>query len=341
MSEEMSSPPAKQGANRRRRRSSGYGCALLLALVLVGGLIGAVLWGPTLFERWTTPTSGAPLVLADHPLHAEMVAQREQQIAQLNGYGWVDQAAGVAHIPITEAIAQLAATGLPVGAVAVSQTATVSATAPSPAVDLSNVNYADNILPIVEQHCAECHGDQDPEEGLKLTTYRALMNGSQNGPVVVAGDPDASYLVEMVVSGKMPKRGKHLSQSEIDTIIAWIKAGAPEHGSPAAETATPAPTAAAVDLSKVSFQANVLPIFVQHCSECHGDEKQEEALKLTSYRSVLAGSQNGTVVEPGDPDGSYLVKQIVSGKMPKRGKPLTQQEIDTIIAWIKAGAPDN
>jgi mono/diheme cytochrome c family protein len=266
-----------------------------------------------------------------------MLAQRAQQIAQLDGYGWVDKAAGVAHIPISEAIAQLAVSGLPVASAALSDTAPVSPTVSDPSPDLTHVNYVDHILPIVEQHCAECHGEDKQEEGLKLTTYRGIMNGSQNGPVVVAGEPDASYLVDMVVSGKMPKRGKHLSQSEIDTIIAWIKAGAPEKAAstPAAEAATP------VDLANVSFQANVLPIFVQHCSECHGEDKQEEGLKLTSYRSVMSGSQNGTVVEPGDPASSYLVKMVTSGKMPKRGAPLSQNEIEIISAWIKAGALDN
>ena len=100
-------------------------------------------------------------------------------------------------------------------------------------------------------------------------------------------------------------------------------------------------TTATVDLTNVSFQKNVLPIFQQHCLKCHGNDNPEEGLELTKYRTVMTGSENGSVVEPGDPDNSYLVKMIVSKKMPKKGPPLSSTDIETIIAWIKAGAKDN
>jgi mono/diheme cytochrome c family protein len=91
------------------------------------------------------------------------------------------------------------------------------------------VNYEEHVLPIFEQHCAKCHGAEDPEEGLELTRYRTAMVGSMNGPVIEPGDPENSYLVDQIVSGRMPKEGEKLSQAEIDTIIAWIEAGAPEN----------------------------------------------------------------------------------------------------------------
>ena len=89
----------------------------------------------------------------------------------------------------------------------------------------------DNILPIFQEHCSECHGDDTPEEGLVLTSYKDVMAGSFYGKVIQPGDPTGSYLVEMVSTGKMPKKGAKLTTAEIDTIIAWINAGAPEHGS--------------------------------------------------------------------------------------------------------------
>jgi hypothetical protein len=50
---------------------------------------------------------------------------------------------------------------------------------------------------------------------------------------------------------------------------------------------------------------------------------------------------NGPVIEPGDPDNSYLVELIVKGEMPKRGDPLSPDQIEIITAWIEAGAPEN
>ncbi len=368
---------------------AGLGLARASALLLLGLMFATAIFVPR-FLAFVNQTDAIIPLLQDAASSEQLAAQRGQEIAQLNGYGWVNQTAGVAHIPIERAMALIGEQGLPVGQPATSSTiptvqqpitSAPAAPAVAPTVDLSNVNFQDNVLPIFEQHCAECHGAEKTEEGLKLTSYRAVIGGSQNGTVVEPGNPDKSYLVKMIVTGKMPKKGPPLSPTEIETVIAWIKADAPEQGAAATVTmpvtatlstsptvvsttvtsravitspvVTPTfitPTAqgtvatvdlANVDLANVSFQANVLPIFEQHCSECHGDEKTEEGLKLTAYRPVLGGSQNGLVIKPGEPDKSYLVKMITRGKMPKEGTPLSAAEIEIIIAWIKAGALDN
>jgi mono/diheme cytochrome c family protein len=201
---------------------------LVVLLAALG--TGAVLWGPSLMERLSVFNTAGPTDLSLDPAMGQMVALRQEENAQLNGYGWVDKEQNLVHIPITQAIALLAEQPLPVG---IEPTAT-AAPEPTPnaeaaPVDLRNVSFKDNVLPIFEQHCSECHGDTDPEEQLQVTTYRTLIVGSQNGPVIEPGDPDNSYLVKMVVSGKMPKKGDKLSQQEIDVITAWIKAGAQDN----------------------------------------------------------------------------------------------------------------
>jgi hypothetical protein len=55
----------------------------------------------------------------------------------------------------------------------------------------------------------------------------------------------------------------------------------------------------------------------------------------------MAGSFNGSVIEPGDVEGSYLIEQVVNGRMPKRGEPLSPEEIEIITVWVEADAPDN
>jgi mono/diheme cytochrome c family protein len=321
---------------RRRKGGNGLGCVVAFVLLVVGLGAAGVLLGPRLLNQWASGGAVAPVPITDDTSPEQLAERQAQELAQLNGYGWVDQESGIARIPIDQAINLLAETGLPVGVAEGDETATAEA-AGDAAVDLANVNYQDDVLPIFQQRCAECHGDEEQEEGLKLTTYRAAMNGSQNGTVIEPGDPDSSYLVKLIANGQMPKRGDPLPQSEIDTIIAWIAAGAPETAPAATESE---PAEAPVDLTNVNYQDHVLPIFQQHCAECHGDEEQEEGLKLTTYRAAMNGSQNGTVIEPGDPDSSYLVKLVVEGQMPKRGDPLSQEEIDIIIAWIEAGAPE-
>lgn len=221
---------ASPAANRRKGR--GWGCAVTLVVLLAALGTAALLWGPMLMARLAAFNTTSPADLSSDPGMAQMVALRQEEKAQLNGYGWVDKEQNLVHIPITQAIALLAEQSLPVG---VEPTATVAseptpnAEAEAAPVDLANVSFKDNVLPIFEQHCAECHGDTDPEEQLQLTTYRTLIVGSQNGPVIEPGDPDNSYLVKQIVSGKMPKKGDKLTQQEIDVIVAWIEAGAEDN----------------------------------------------------------------------------------------------------------------
>ena len=320
-------PPNKQ--SKRSGRASvllGQGCALAVVGLLGALVVALVLWGPTLLAQLAVPRLSNGTLPVPPPT--------SQAAEQLAAYGWVDEASGRARIPIDRAIALIAEQGLPVGGPTITS---ADVTPPATRADAATeITFHQDILPIFEQRCSECHGDEEQEEGLKLTTYRAALGGSQNGTVIEPGDPDSSYLVELVVNGQMPKRADPLPQAEIDTIIAWIAAGAPEGEA----AVTPEPTTPAEPVA-ISFQNDVLPIFQQRCSECHGDEEQEEGLKLTTYRAALGGSQNGTVIEPGDPDSSYLVELVVNGQMPKRADPLPQAEIDTIIAWIAAGAEDN
>jgi mono/diheme cytochrome c family protein len=93
--------------------------------------------------------------------------------------------------------------------------------------------------------------------------------------------------------------------------------------------------------TSVSFQRDVLPIFTQICVKCHGGEKTQKSLVLKTYDDLMQGSENGPVVEPGDPGNSLLVDMIVQGKMPKNGPKLLPRQIQTIVDWINAGAPNN
>lgn len=332
MSNTKNLPRSNKGRNRQ-----GWGATLGLIIVLIGLVAAAIVGGPLLLNQLQSQGPTLGLSAADRAIAESRQAREAAALEQLNNTGWVDEAAGIARIPINQAIALVAENGLPVGTAGVTVAADSSATG-----DFTNVNYNDDILPIMNQHCAECHGDDEPEEGLILTNYKDAMAGSFYGAVIKPGAPDDSYLVELVVTGQMPKRGADLSAEEIATIVAWIEAGAPEVGSAEAAVADAATEATAtVDLANVSFQDDVLPLFNEHCAECHSDDEPEEGLVLTSYKDVMAGSFYGSVIKPNDVEGSYLVELIATGQMPKRGADLTQAQVDTIIAWVEAGAPDN
>lgn len=104
-----------------------------------------------------------------------------------------------------------------------SQAATPTSSTPA------EVSFAADVLPIFETRCQRCHGTGQAQAGLHLTSYADVLAGSNNGPVVVSGSADASSLVDLIVSGQMPLGGTKLSESEIQTIVDWINAGAPDN----------------------------------------------------------------------------------------------------------------
>ena len=99
----------------------------------------------------------------------------------------------------------------------------------------------------------------------------------------------------------------------------------------------------------VSFAEQILPIFQKRCAKCHGAEDEngevrtEVSLSLLEYERVMIGSEFGTVVEAGDPDGSFLVDMITEGTMPPEGEgdKVPAEEIALIRAWIEQGAANN
>lgn len=66
-----------------------------------------------------------------------------------------------------------------------------------------------------------------------------------------------------------------------------------------------------------------------------------EGLHMDTYETLMAGSDHGPVIVPGDADDSLLVEKLLSSEMPKRGPKLTPIQIQTITDWIDAGAPNN
>jgi mono/diheme cytochrome c family protein len=82
-------------------------------------------------------------------------------------------------------------------------------------------------MPIFEKSCIKCHGGSDGEKGgLNMTTHAKLMQGGEDGLVVLPGVAANSVLWQLVDDGKMPRRQPRLPQEQIDLIAAWINQGA-------------------------------------------------------------------------------------------------------------------
>src|SRR6185312_1536288 len=92
------------------------------------------------------------------------------------------------------------------------QPAPVAARAAAGGVDPASAEfYTQNVLPILKTNCYRCHGAPNHRGGLTMDTQADLMKGGHDGP---ASDPKP-----------MPPKDK-LSDADIATITAWVKAGA-------------------------------------------------------------------------------------------------------------------
>ncbi|MCW5558598.1 MAG: hypothetical protein KIT22_12295, partial [Verrucomicrobiae bacterium] len=92
------------------------------------------------------------------------------------------------------------------------------------------------IEPLLQQHCVECHAAKEPDGGLVLESFAALMKGGESGPAVVPGKSAESLLVR-AMEGTWDRTGKNqfmppgkrdrLAADAIARFKAWIDAGAP------------------------------------------------------------------------------------------------------------------
>ncbi len=110
---------------------------------------------------------------------------------------------------------------------------TVAATATEPKTRLVTPQQAEffesRVRPVLAENCFSCHGPKKQKSGLRLDSLPSLLDGGDNGPVVIPGDPDNSRLVQAIryqSTPKMPPTGK-LKAEAIDALTTWVKMGVP------------------------------------------------------------------------------------------------------------------
>src|SRR5688572_31992793 len=113
-----------------------------------------------------------------------------------------------------------------------------------------------------------------------------------------------------------------------------------------------------VEVATPSFANDIQPIFSKRCSigGCHSLNSARAELVLVpghAYDAIVNKPSflNPPLdrVEPGDASNSWLVRMIEDddvarlnfARMPLGGRPLTPNQIATIVSWIENGAPRN
>jgi WD40 repeat protein len=99
------------------------------------------------------------------------------------------------------------------------------------------------------------------------------------------------------------------------------------------------PAAAAQSSPKLAEDA--MRLLHNNCLSCHNAEKRKGGLELSSRENLLKGGDNGSVLTPGKPDKSLIVKVLAPDSdphMPPK-KQLSTNQIRLMRRWVSAGAP--
>ncbi len=155
------------------------------------------------------------------------------------------------------------------------------------------VDYARDVKPILVQNCVKCHGAVEPKVGLRLDSAAAVLKGGDSGPVVVPGQPEESELLLAVLGQgfgeRMPLKRDPLPEKQIETLRAWIVAGAPvptdERQADASHWAfQPVERAEVPAVENAAWVRNPIDVFILKRLEDEGLAPSPEADRATLIR---------------------------------------------------------
>lgn len=92
------------------------------------------------------------------------------------------------------------------------------------------VSFHGQILPILRESCFDCHGPERQKGKLRLDSAEAILAGSEQGPVLVAGQPAESKLYTLTTlppdhEDSMPAKGDPLTKEQTELLRLWILQG--------------------------------------------------------------------------------------------------------------------
>ncbi len=93
------------------------------------------------------------------------------------------------------------------------------------------VSFCRDVYPVLQTHCLGCHQSAKASGEYVMTSFTKLLTGGESGSAaIVPGDPDQSYLLELITPSNgqadMPSGKPPLDTTSIDLIRRWIQQGA-------------------------------------------------------------------------------------------------------------------
>ncbi len=100
-----------------------------------------------------------------------------------------------------------------------------------PAPTDTNIDFTQQILPILSNQCYGCHGQAVQIHGLRLDHRPGALQGGESGaPALIPGNSGGSRLIRYVSGADpkivMPPQGDRLSEEQVGLLRTWIDQGA-------------------------------------------------------------------------------------------------------------------
>lgn len=95
----------------------------------------------------------------------------------------------------------------------------------------AKVDFSHQIVPILREHCGECHTGDKKKGSFSMNDRASLLAGGESGKAVLPGNSAKSLLIAAITSKdpdkQMPPKGARLSAEKVKLLRDWIDAGAP------------------------------------------------------------------------------------------------------------------
>lgn len=99
-------------------------------------------------------------------------------------------------------------------------------------------SYRDDVLPLFQRSCTQCHSGPAPQQNLNVLSREGLLRGGASGPAVLPRRSAQSLVVRKLrgqAGARMPLNGTPFTEQEILVVADWIDQGArPDAPLPAA-----------------------------------------------------------------------------------------------------------
>jgi mono/diheme cytochrome c family protein len=201
--------------------------------------------------------------------------------------------------------------------------------------EVASAQVALSAAEVFSDICAQCHGPNG-EGGIGPSLIDPKFQSSTTDQTIFDSIKMGHPATPMIGWGDV------LSDDQIQQLVGYIREFGQKQPSQPTEQAGQPTEQPAAPTTPPTFVADIQPIFKSKCVMCHGSLGGWDA---SSYEKVMTTGDNAPVVISGDPDGSLLAQklldtQTIGAEMPP-GSKLPDAEIQLILDWIAAGAPEN